>query len=115
MADTITPATKPRPPENGFALAYVAATGACHHCRGVQRIEVHAADGVIGTLVSEYRWSDDIPEDPTQHPDRPHYLVEWSSYDTDGVLVEADVPCLFFAADHLLRRHQRVRAFLSAA
>lgn len=78
--------TKQSPaPEGSFALTFESATPDCPRCAGLPTLRVEADDQVIGYVVADWPWDTEISEDPAEHPDRPHYLVEWFGQDTQGL------------------------------
>lgn len=105
MKDQRRPASRAQLTSNTFALEPQSTTGACDHCNGSQRIAVLTNAGVIGYLVSGPQWSDDIPDDPAQHPRTPHYVVEWHAENAQGVVIEREVTSLYFTAVQMFSRH----------
>lgn len=116
MADTSNMITTPAPeketdaPEGGFALNMDWQGPSCEHCGGRSRMRVTDERGtIVGYLESEHHWADNIPDDITEHPQRPHYVMDWIALDPD----RNEVPglgrksSLHFMALALLRRSQQ--------
>lgn len=112
MADTrdmtVSQPTAPtKAPPGGFAVNMVWTGPSCEHCSGRSRIQVtNDKNKVIGFLESEYRWTDDIPDDVGEHPVTPHYAMDWLVLDEDmRELPEISASTsLHLAAAALLRR-----------
>lgn len=102
MADKRT--NPPRPKlDRGVALVPEKATGACPSCQGLTRIAVLTPQGTAGYLVSEHLWSDEIPDDPAEHPTTAHYQVEWHVESVEGAVLGYEVVSLYYAAKWLAR------------
>lgn len=72
-------------PEGGFALVFGSADGACSRCAGLPTLHVLDDSGaIVGYVVADWPWDTDIPDDPEQHPQSPHYVVEWFGQDREG-------------------------------
>lgn len=94
-------------PEGGFAMNATKEWEGCPACSGRTLLEVtDDTKTVVGYLESEYLWTLGIPEDPEEHPDTPHYRMQWVALDPEyRELPEIDTTqSLHFAASALLRR-----------
>lgn len=94
--------------EGAFSLDFESTTGACRLCSGLPTLRVSTKSGVIGYVVADWPWDVDIPDDPSQHPDTPHYVVEWFAQDCerkDILGIPADNP--YFIARAIHDRHQQ--------
>lgn len=67
-----------------FSLALVSSTPGCGRCTGEAEYEVRQGDQALGLVRSEFPWELSIDDDPAQHPDEQHYLMEWAGYSMDG-------------------------------
>lgn len=94
-------------PPGGFAMNPVKDWEGCSACFGRTLIEVtNDSKRVVGYLESEYLWSFGVPDDPSDHPASPHYVMEWLALGPDMEPLE-DIDTsksLHFAASELLRR-----------
>lgn len=96
-------------PKGNFALVFDSSTGACPRCSGLPTLQVTTTAGVIGYVVADWPWDTSIPDDPAQHPNHPHYIVEWFAQDRDGhdiLGIRAGNPYFIARAIHDLHRQQ---------
>lgn len=95
-------------PERGFTLVFGTSKGACPRCAGLPTLHVtDDAGATIGHVVADWPWDANIPEDPTLHPDEPHYVVEWFGRDKEGRElpgIRAEDPYFIALAVHDLTR-----------
>lgn len=71
-------------PGAGFALVFGGSEGACSRCAGLPTLKVINDAGVtIGYVVADWPWDTDISDDPSEHPNDPHYVVEWFGQDDE--------------------------------
>lgn len=96
-----------------FRLEFESATGACPRCSGLTTLRViDDASGLIGYVVSDWPWSEPIPDDPAEHPSHPHYLVDWFGQDCE----RRDIPGIRATTPHFIadaihaRHHSRSQA-----
>lgn len=70
-----------------FILVPEEEVNACRYCMGERRIAVTTRDGTVGYLIAEFGWWLELPADPAQHPQHPHYEVQWSAVDPEGAAI----------------------------
>lgn len=91
-------------PTGGFALVYAGSVGSCSRCNGLSTLDVRNDAGtLIGRVVADWPWNVVVPEDPSDHPDDPHYIVEWFGQDAEGRElpgIRADDPYFIALAIH---------------
>ena len=91
--------------DHDFILVIRSRAPGCPHCTGLMEVQVETTDHIIGTLRSDYPWHMEInPDDPSTHPDTPHYQVDWSAYDVHGTYVPIVADSTHFMAVDLVKR-----------
>lgn len=69
-----------------FTLTHASSQGACPRCHGTALLHVSVGGTLVGTITSEWPWTEDIPDDPALHPQHPHYTVEWVPRTPEGTV-----------------------------
>lgn len=82
---TTTPLNHPHIGAKGATLTPTDKTPGCTNCSGLTTLTVTCAEATLGRIVAVYPWN--IDEDPANHPDTPHYSVEWEAWDLDGAFL----------------------------
>lgn len=82
-----------------FALAIIETSPGCRFCNGLTRVGVFAPNrSLIGCLRSEWPWNLGVGDDPNEHPEFPHYDVEWLMEDPSGNPLPGVATDLYFSA-----------------
>lgn len=91
-----------------FALAVVGTRPGCSFCGGLTKIGVFSRDQqLIGFLYSDWPWTSGITDDMEDHPNEPHYEVDWIAEDADGNRLPDDVSDLYFTATRMYENWKR--------
>lgn len=94
-------------PEGSFALTYESATDECPRCAGLPTLKVEDTKEIIGYVIAEWPWDLNISDDPAQHPNTPHYELEWFAQDRehrDILGIRATDPYFIARAIHDVQR-----------
>lgn len=91
-----------------FDLVTVGGMPGCRHCNGLSVVEVQCSAGTVGRLEAEYPWHMEVPDEIEDHPNSPHYEVEWVARDIHGNLIDlseahSTPTTLFFNAVEMMR------------
>lgn len=84
-----------------FTLRFDHAMGACSKCNGLPVLHVISEDKIIGIVSADWPWNAPLPSDPAEHPDSPHYVVEWFGQTPDG----RDIPGIRAGDAYFIARH----------